>query len=283
VQLAEVELALLDFGGDGAPTLLHHANGFCKGCYALLAEALAPYVRVLALDGRGHGDSTHPEAPGRYAWQLFADDLVGVAERVAAELGLAQLPLAVGHSFGGTSLLWAAKLRPDLFERIALVDPVTPVAGAAARAPDRVAHVVGMVERATKRRHEWASRAEARAFFAERELFAAWHPTALDLYVIDGLRERLDGSVELKCPGAVEAAVFAGGEEVDVEAIARGVSVRALWLHASRGNFSRPRYDALAASMRKARVEPLDAGHLAPMERPDLVAEALLRFAGADL
>jgi pimeloyl-ACP methyl ester carboxylesterase len=283
VKLAEVELALLDFGGDGAPTLVHHANGFCKGCYALLAAGLAPRLRVLAMDARGHGDSTQPEAPGRYAWRLFAEDFVGVAERLAAELGLARLPLAVGHSFGGTSLLGAAKRRPDLFERIALVDPVTPPAGTAARTPDRAAHVGGMVERATKRRHEWASRTEARAFFAERELFAEWHPAALDLYVLDGLRARADGSVELKCPGAVEAAVFAGGEQVDVEAIARGISVPALWLHATRGNFSRPRYEALAASMREARVEPLDAGHLAPMERPDPVGEALLRFAGVDL
>lgn len=283
VALAEVELALLDFGGDGAPALIQHANGFCKGCYALLAAALAPRFRVLAFDARGHGDSTHPEAPGRYAWRLFAEDFAGVAECVASELGVSRLPLAVGHSFGGTSLVGAASRRPELFERIVLIDPVTPVAGAAARSPERLAHVARLVERAGKRRHEWPSRAEARAFFAERELFAAWHPTALDLYVLDGLRARADGSVELKCPGAVEAAVFAAGEDVDVEALARGVTVPALWLYATRGSFSRPRHEALAASMRDASVEDLDAGHLAPMEQPALVAEAILRFAGASL
>jgi pimeloyl-ACP methyl ester carboxylesterase len=31
--------------------------------------------------------------------------------------------------------------------------------------------------------------------------------------------------------------------------------------------------------MASARVESLAAGHLAPMERPDLVADAILRFA----
>jgi pimeloyl-ACP methyl ester carboxylesterase len=283
VALADVELALLDFGGDGAPALLQHANGFCKGCYALLAAALAPHFRVLAVDARGHGDSTHPEAPGRYAWRFFAEDLVGVAERVAAELGVRRLPLAIGNSFGGTSLIGAASRRPELFERIVLIDPVTPPSGVAAESPERRAQIGRMVERAGKRRHEWPSRAEARAFLAERELFAAWHPTALDLYVLDGLRERADGSVELKCPGAVEAAVFAAGEDVEVEALARGVAVPALWLYAARGSFSRPRYEALAASMRDARVEDLDAGHLAPMERPGLVAEAILRFAGAGL
>jgi pimeloyl-ACP methyl ester carboxylesterase len=278
VRLAEVEIALLDFGGDGGPILLHHANGFCKGVWALVAERLAPRFRVLAMDARGHGDSTHPEAPGSYAWARFAEDLVSVAERVAAECGVPRLPLAVGHSFGGTSLLGAAGRRPDLFGRIVLVDPVVPPRPAELP-PERREHVTGLVERATKRRHDWPSRREARAFFAERELFQAFDPRALDLYVLDGLRLRADGSVELKCPGSVEAAVFAGGADVDVAALARGVSTPALWLWAARGSFSRERYQELAASMAEARVADLACGHLAPMERPDLVADAILGFA----
>jgi pimeloyl-ACP methyl ester carboxylesterase len=281
VRLEEVEIALLDFGGDGPPLLLHHANGFCKGVLALLAERLAPRFRVLAMDARGHGDSGRPEAPGSYAWARFADDFAGVAERVVAESRLPRLPLAVGHSFGGTSLIGASQRRPELFGRIVLVDPVVPVPEREP-SPERKERVGGLVERAGKRRHEWSSRAEARAFFAERELFAGFHPTALDLYVLDGLRERADGSVELKCPGAVEAAIFAGGEQVDVAALARDVRTPALWLWAALGNFSRERYLALAATMASARVETLDAGHLAPMERPDLVADAILRFADED-
>jgi len=281
IDLAEVSVALLDFGGDGAPALLHHANGFSKGCYAPLAAALAPAIRVIAMDARGHGDSSQPEAPGRYAWRLFADDLAGVAERLARELGRARLPLAIGHSFGGTSLLGASRRRPDLFERIALVDPVVPPHAAEARAPARLEHVSRMVERATKRRHEWPSRGEARAFFAERELFASWEADAIDCYVLDALAARPDGSVELKCRGEVEAAVFAGGDDVDVDALARDHAVPALWLWAARGSFSRARYEALAASMRDARVEDLDAGHLAPMERPGAVAAAIRRFAAA--
>ena len=278
VRLASGEFALLDFGGDGPPVLLHHANGFCKGVFALVAERLRPRFRALAMDARGHGDSARPEAPGSYAWARFAEDFAGVAASVAAECGLARLPLAVGHSFGGTSLLGAAKRSPELFARIVLVDPVVPPRPEELP-PERREHVGALVERAGKRRHEWASRAEARAFFAERELFARFHPTALDLYVLDGLRERSDGRLELKCAGAVEAAIFAGGSGVDVPALARGNATRALWLWAALGTFSRERYEALAATMAHARVEALGAGHLAPMERPDLVADAILRFA----
>jgi pimeloyl-ACP methyl ester carboxylesterase len=279
VRLPELEIALLDWGGSGPPVLMHHANGFCKGTLGLVAERLAPRFRVLAMDARGHGDSTHPEAPGSYAWSRFAEDLAAVAERVAALCEASRLALAVGHSFGGTSLLGAARGRPDLFGGIVLVDPVAPVRGDGADTPERREHVAKMVERATRRRHEWPSRAEARSFFAERELFERFDPRALDLYVLDGLRERADGSVELKCPGAVEGAVFAGGEDVDADALARGVAAPALWLWAARGSFPRERQEALARSLLRARFEPVDAGHLAPMERPDLVADAILRFA----
>ena len=281
VRLPDVEIALLDWGGDGQPLLFHHANGFCKATFGLVADLLAPRFRVLAMDARGHGDSTHPEAPGSYAWARFAEDFVGVAERLCAELGVASIPVGVGHSFGGTSLLGAAKRRPGLFDRIVLVDPVVPPK-LEEIPPERRANVLGMVERAGKRRHEWASHAEAREFFAVRELFERFDPRALDLYVLDGLRERSDGSVELKCPGAIEAAVFAGGGDVDVAVLADGNATPALWLWAALGNFSLERYRALAASMPRARVEVVDAGHLVPMEQPRLLADAIARFASED-
>jgi pimeloyl-ACP methyl ester carboxylesterase len=159
-----------------------------------------------------------------------------------------------------------------------LVDPVVPMLFDEIP-PERREGTLSLVERAAKRRHDWPSRAEARAFLAERELFERFDPRALALYVLDGLRERGDGSVELKCPGAVESAIFAGGGFVDVGEIARGVRPPTLWLWAAGGNFSRQRSEELAGSMADARVETIDAGHLAPMERPDAVAEFILRFA----
>jgi pimeloyl-ACP methyl ester carboxylesterase len=271
-----VEIALLDFGGPGPLALAHHANGFCKGMWAEVAGLLRGRVRIIGMDARGHGDSSRPEGPAAYAWREFAADLAAVAAQLVAETGR-PLALGVGHSFGGTSLLGAESLAPGRFERLLLLDPVTPPPLAQAP-PGRAAHVESMVDAARRRRADWPSRAEARAWFAERSLFAGWRPEALDLYVLDGLRERPDGGVELKCPGAVEAAVFAQGEVLDLPAWVRGLAPPALWLWAERGNFPLPYYQALAASMRAARVERVPAGHLVPMERPDLVADAALRL-----
>lgn len=135
------------------------------------------------------------------------------------------------------------------------------------------------MEGARKRRAEWPSRQEAFDGWSGKDLFAGWLPEALWLYVLDGLRVRADGSVALKCPGEVEAAVFASGSDFDVPAEAVGVVPPALLLWAAQGSFRRPVYEAMAATMRDARVETVDAGHLVPMERPDLVLDAVARFA----
>ena len=42
-----VEIAALDWRGDGPLMLLHHANGFCKGVWALVADALRHRWRIV--------------------------------------------------------------------------------------------------------------------------------------------------------------------------------------------------------------------------------------------
>jgi pimeloyl-ACP methyl ester carboxylesterase len=64
---------------------------------------------------------------------------------------------------------------------------------------------------------------------------------------------------------------------VDVFGRARGVRAPTLFLWAKRGNFSRATYEKLAASMRAGRVEDVEAGHLVPLERPELVVGAVER------
>jgi len=274
-----IDIALLDWGGDGPLALLHHANGFCKGAWGLVATLLRPHFRVVAMDGRGHGDSSKPSDPGAYEWHHFAEDVIAVATTLAEEAGSGNVALGIGHSFGGTSMMTAAARRPDLFDKLLLVDPVTPPPPAAAPPPGRPDYIRRLVEGACDRRAIWPSRAEARAHLGERSLFAACDPRALDLYVLDGLREREDGSVELKCAGATEAAIFAGSSNVDVFAIAREVVTPTLFLWAAHGDFPRPVYETLAASMPHGHVETVDTGHLIPLERPDLVAQAAQKIA----
>lgn len=270
-----IEIGLLEWEGAGPTLLLHHANGFCKGTLGLVADALRNDHHVVAMDARGHGDSSHPEGPLVATWNDFADDVAGVARALAAERGEERLAFGVGHSFGGTVTLGASARQPGLFERLVLIDPVVPVrTGSSGERPE---HLVRLIEGARKRRHEWPSREEARSWFAERSLFADWQPEALDLYVLDGLRP-CPGGVVLKCSGEAEATVFESGGRTDPMAWARAspAPCRVLW--ASGGNFPRAVHEALAAEMSAGEVVTVDAGHLVPMERPDLVVAEIRRF-----
>ena len=64
----------------------------------------------------------------------------------------------------------------------------------------------------------------------------------------------------------------------DLLALAPRVKAPTLFLWAREGNFPRSVYETLVASMPLAIVEDVDAGHLVPMERPDLVIAAVGRF-----
>jgi pimeloyl-ACP methyl ester carboxylesterase len=81
-----------------------------------VAPHLAPRLRVLALDWRGHGRSAWP-APPAYRSEDFAADLAGVIER----LGLRDAIVA-GHSMGGQNAIAFAAWRPDLLSRLVVVD-----------------------------------------------------------------------------------------------------------------------------------------------------------------
>jgi len=276
-----VEISLLDWGGDGPLVFMHHANGFCAGTLGLVASGLVPRFRVIGMDARGHGDSSKPEGPAAYTWPNFLADYLAVAERLAEECGGGRVAVGLGHSFGGTAALGAAAERPALFGRLVLVDPVIPPPPAMvalyAADPDRAARLGRLVEGARRRRSLWPSFAAARDHFAKRSLFAAWLPEALDLYIEHGLRQRADGQVELRCPGEAEAAIFSASGGLDIETIARRAVVPATVLWATRGDFPRSVFERVFSAMPGARIVEVDCGHLIPMERPDLVVDAVLQ------
>ncbi len=275
-----VEIALLDWGGTGPLALLHHANGFCAALWAPIAEVLRERFHVVAMDARGHGDSSLPAegvSEKTFAWGVLAHDLEEVARALLRETGESRIALGVGHSFGGTLMLTAAASDPGLFERLLLLDPVVLPSMTKQQAEEYSADN-GLAERARRRRHEWPSREAARAFFAERELFAGWQPHILDLYVAEGLRESARGGVELKCSGAVEAQIFAAAHTLDVVGHASGMKTPVLLLGAESGNIPHEVYRGLVPELGDARFESVEGGHLIPMEHPEIVLQCVERF-----
>jgi pimeloyl-ACP methyl ester carboxylesterase len=273
-----IEIATLDFGGSGPLALLHHANGFCAAVWAPVAAALVRHYRVIAMDARGHGDSAKPAGAEPYRWEWFGRDVLGVAGVLCREHGATSVALGLGHSFGGTALITASALRHDLFERLVLVDPIVPPRLGPELEAIRRAHGNSLADGARRRRAVWPDRDAAREKWAGKDLFAGWDPRVFEIYLAEGLHNRSDGQVELACPPEIEAAIFEANGSLDVLELASQVRVPALVLWARAGNFPYAHFEKLSTRMAAGELRVADAGHLVPMENPELVVREVLRF-----
>jgi pimeloyl-ACP methyl ester carboxylesterase len=101
--------------GDGPALVLVHGIGSRGVSWAPVAEDLARTYRLVILDLRGHGGSSHPEHG--YLLSDYAHDL----EAVLNDLGLDR-PLIVGHSLGGMTVLQWALANPAKAAAIVIED-----------------------------------------------------------------------------------------------------------------------------------------------------------------
>lgn len=96
LQLDQVNLHYLDYGGNGPQgMLLLHGGGANAHWFDLIGPALTSCGRMLAVDLRGHGDST-PAEPPLYTYDAYLQDLHALlhAEHITS-------PILLGHSMGG--------------------------------------------------------------------------------------------------------------------------------------------------------------------------------------
>ena len=269
VDTADVRLHYVDWGGDGPPLLLVHATGFHARLWDPYAERLRGRFRVLALDQRGHGDSGQPRTG--MAWPSFAEDVAAVI----AALGIEGC-YAAGHSSGGTAVGMCAGDHPGSIRRLMLIDAVLRDERRAGFPP---AGPSVMAERTRRRRMVWDSPHQFEQAMQGRPAFARWRPEFLSSYAHHGLRRRPDGHYELKCPPAVEAAVYEGAMQNDPWPALGRVRVPVMLLRATRTEDGRtPLPPDTAARIPNCTDVPVAATHFIPMEEPEAVLAAIQDF-----
>jgi lipase len=255
------------------PLVLLHATGFLARLWQPVAEALAERFDVYAYDTRGHGDSDKPPPVGvAYHWRNLVADLRGFCYA----LGLRGVPIA-GHSSGGAAAAYLAATHPGYVSRLVLFEPIIFPAQFAPPEDQRN----DLAEGARKRRLVWRDADEMVETYRSRPAFSRWREDVLRLYAEHGTFRREDGQIELKCPGEVEAALFDNSRSLDTWERLSKIACPALVLHGELTPEPFPSWMAqVAQQIPDARLQIIeDAGHLAPMERPEAVAEAVLAFA----
>jgi pimeloyl-ACP methyl ester carboxylesterase len=273
VEANGLRLHYLAWGEAGArPIVLNHATGFLARLWEPVARPLvAAGYRVLAYDARGHGDSDKPEATiENYNWHRCVDDL----RRFLDALNLKGVPF-VGHSFGGATGLYLAGTQPGYLSRIVAIEPIVMPGGFTPDATRRDEMAAG----ARRRRHVFASAEEMVEQYRARPTFAKWTDEALRLYVEHGTNRREDGSLELKCSGEIEGAMFANSGSLPVWDVLPHIEAPVLVMHGetTEGLLSMVA-EGVASRVPHGALETIaGAGHLAPMERPQAVAAAVLQ------
>jgi len=267
------EMAAYELGPAERPIdlVFSHANGFNARTYHSLLAPLADRYRVLMVDMRGHGRSRLPADPeGRTSWSDLAGDLLSL---LAVE-DLSGVVLS-GHSMGGCVSLLAAAEAPERVRSLVLFDPVVmsidtpqPPREEMARSP--------LALGARNRRSVFPSKAAVVEAYRGRGAFKTWPEAALVDYVTDGFVVRPDGEVELACAGAWEASNFTTADTAGFRAFgASRCPIRVL--RAEHGSTCRVdgQIESLTADGR-IRIETVPgSSHFLPMERPDIVREAL--------
>jgi esterase len=117
VRINDLELHYVAWGTPGRPPLVL-LHGFQSNAHTwdTFSQTLAETYHVLALDQRGHGDTSW--APGGdYAPEAFIRDIVGFLEH----FGLPPATL-IGHSMGGRHAAMVAADYPAMVRKVVIVD-----------------------------------------------------------------------------------------------------------------------------------------------------------------
>lgn len=271
-----LNLSYLDSMENKKPLHFYHANGFPVSVYIPFMEKLTKDFRVLGMGQRGQDSQTK----GNTSWHRAGLDLIDFLDK--KQLGPI---IGVGHSIGAVATMFAAAKRPDLFEKLVLIDPVL--------LPYKYIFLMWLIKiigkkdlfvlakRARKRRNFWTTRQEAYDYFKDKSLFKNFEKEFLNSYITYGLKdtENKDG-VELLCPPEAEARIFEN-YPLGVWAWPKKLKTKTLLIRAEYSDvlfdYTEKRFLKKSSCSKAYLVK--GAGHLIPMERSDEIAAQIIDFA----
>jgi pimeloyl-ACP methyl ester carboxylesterase len=257
---------------------VHGMSGSATNWTDLMAE-LAPDFDCAALDLPGSGCSPPPRAGRGYSVSALADTVIRLIETLGSERGRLSPVHLVGNSMGGAVAVRVAARRPDLVRTLTLISPALPdlrVRRSALHFPVLGLPFVG--ERLVRR---YARRIPVENRVAGVYAMCFYDPARVhqDRIAIEVEALRRRDALDYDALSLARAARTLVGETLrpapfSLWRAAARVTAPSLVLFAAGDRLVNPRLAARAVrTFRNARVLVLpETGHIAQMERPDLVA-----------
>jgi 3-oxoadipate enol-lactonase len=254
------ERFFVETAGRGAPLLMVHGFPLDHSMWRAQIDHFAASHQVVAVDLRGFGQSV--VTPGKVSMAQLADDCRGILDALEIEEPVTFCGLSMGGYVG-----WQfARKYPARLRRLIQCD--------------------------TRAIADTAEAAAGRMKLAEHVLAAGTGPVSqamLPKLIAPGTRERRPDVVEaLRAmiaaapPAGVAAALHCLAERPDVTGWLADIRVPALLIVGAQDAISPPEeMRSIAAALPDARLVVIpEAGHMAPMENPAAVNQAMAEFLG---
>lgn len=252
------------------PIQFSHSTGFPAESYTYFFEQLKPHpVSFVPVFGTGVYKL-------RKSWKEQVPQLIQDIESKHTEP-----VIGIGHSFGAVLSFWAAIQRPDLFKKIILIDP--PFMSRKRRIMMALTFFLGLTDKvvpiarnAKRRRADFASLEEARAYLKPKFLFRNFHPQCFEDYIQHGLVPSDEGFT-LRIPSALESRFFA---TTPYRIGPAALSMPSYYLYPKKGGILTE--NVLTEHQTKfsnTRFMPIDpGGHMFPLEYPHETADLLKKL-----
>ena len=258
-----VELRAWEWLGDAPATLLLHGIGNYGRYWDFFANAVAGRLRLIAMDARGHGESGKPT--DGYAPQEFVADALAVLDALAIERAV-----VVGHSMGGTHAIRLAAAYPDRVERLVVVD-----AGAEP------------MPEGSERARRLSLERPARFEYADEAL--AYLRRTSPGYSEEVYANRMRwlfredaGDVVWRSSHDALASIIASASRDDLWGALRAIRCPVLLVRGTRSNvLSADVAQRMIKTLTDGRLVELDAGHNVALDRPNELANAVVKVAAA--
>ena len=261
----------------GKPVLhFLHGNGFNGLVYEKFLAPLSNHFDLFLSNAQGHGGSdvgkgfTHWDDSAGYfteVWQHYSS-LWNDVPRVG-----------LGHSFGGVNTLLMANNDSMLFDRVIMLDPI--IGSRAFTVAANGMQVLGLskhlplVKQARVRGTFWQDEESMWNYFYQRGTFKGWDDDCLRSYLKHGMN-KTDRGFELKCPPAIESAIFASYSRSVWTALNNLQIPADMLFGANTYDFVRKTLPKLEKRYDLVNVHKVEGGHCFMQERPDVAADHVL-------
>ncbi len=258
----------LDWGNTGRPPLvLLHGIRLHAHVWNHFSRANRAGHHVLALDQRGHGDSSWAP-PGHYHLHDYTEDLAAVLDA----RGLKRVTL-IGHSLGARVCMLFTHLHPERVQRLVLVDM-------GAGLPSAVAGMDFSRVTETPPPRDYGSLEEATAYL--QGILRLAPPALIEESVVHGMRRNDEGRYVWKYDPSLggRPQPRPGTREWDLWEVVKTIGCPTLLLYGALSKVVTPEIAGrMGQDMPRCRVERVEqAGHALFTDQPEVFASSVGRF-----